>query len=113
VELLSTSEAADRLGVHERTLRRYIARSQIDCRRLPGGHYRIALDAIEEFWAACDRPRRSRPLKGPPRAGEHPSPQRRPDSVPAPERSYDLSREHLAKLRAALAHGPGGGPRNG
>jgi excisionase family DNA binding protein len=48
--VLSTSEAAAELGVSERTLRRYITSGLIVYRQLPGGHYRIPREAIDEFW---------------------------------------------------------------
>lgn len=51
---LSTREAAAVLGVHERTLRRYMSSGLLGCRRLPGGHYRIAEEAIHDFWDAGD-----------------------------------------------------------
>ena len=54
VRLLTTREAAAALGVHERTLRRYIASGFLACRRLPGGHYRIPEDAIIDFWDEGD-----------------------------------------------------------
>ena len=38
---LSTREAAALLGVHQRTVRRYIAAGLLGNRKLPGGHYRI------------------------------------------------------------------------
>src|ERR1700689_4197732 len=37
---LSTSEAAARIGVHERTLRRYLSRGLLAHHRLPGSPYR-------------------------------------------------------------------------
>jgi excisionase family DNA binding protein len=49
--VLSTSQAASELGVSERTLRRYIQAGVIGFRRLPGGHYRIPREAIEDFWS--------------------------------------------------------------
>ena len=55
---LSTREAAAVLGVHERTLRRYISSGLLGCRQLPGGHYRIPEEAIHEFWGAGDAPDR-------------------------------------------------------
>jgi len=48
--VLSTSEAASEIGISERTLRRYISDGLIGYRRLPGGHYRIPAEAIDEFW---------------------------------------------------------------
>lgn len=44
-EMLSTGEAAARLGVHPKTLRRYEAEGKIKARRLPGGNRR---------WKAAD-----------------------------------------------------------
>jgi excisionase family DNA binding protein len=51
---LSTREAAAALGVHERTLRRYVSSGLLGCRRLPGGRYRIPEEAIHEFCVAGD-----------------------------------------------------------
>jgi len=53
---LSTREAAAVLGVHERTLRRYISSGLLGCCRLPGGHYRIPEEAIHKFWGAGGAP---------------------------------------------------------
>ena len=47
---LSTSEAAARIGVHERTLRRYLSRGLLAHHRLPGSHYRIPEESILNFW---------------------------------------------------------------
>jgi excisionase family DNA binding protein len=52
--LLTTREAAAALGVHERTLRRYVSSGLLGCRRLPGGHYRIPEEAIRDLWSAGD-----------------------------------------------------------
>jgi excisionase family DNA binding protein len=51
---LSTSEAAARIGVHERTLRRYLSRGLL-AHRLPGGHYRISEESILSFWLENER----------------------------------------------------------
>jgi excisionase family DNA binding protein len=40
--MLNTHEAAMVLGVHQRTVRRYISMGLLAHQRLPGGHYRIA-----------------------------------------------------------------------
>lgn len=53
-EPLTTSQAAAVLGVHERTVRRYLSSGLLACRRLPGGHYRIPAEALAEFWEAND-----------------------------------------------------------
>ncbi len=42
------------MGVHERTLRRYIALGLLGYRRLPGGHYRIPEEAIVALWGESD-----------------------------------------------------------
>lgn len=109
--LLSTREAAAALGVHERTLRRYIASGRLAHRRLPGGHYRIPAEAILDFWAKTD----DADLRGPrcapmsePASAEAPhttrkararSPQLRRPNDAGP---YDLSPETLAALRAEV-----------
>jgi excisionase family DNA binding protein len=103
--LLSTGQAAVELGVHERTLRRYITLGQIGYHRLPGGHYRVPREAIEQFWrehegadaSAAARPRRSRRQSSRP-AGKA-ARARRPllERQPA---SYELTPERLSALRA-------------
>lgn len=116
---LSTREAAAALGVHERTLRRYMSSGLLGCRRLPGGHYRIPEEAIHEFWGTGDVPVRGGRRRQP--EAERPSVNasgwasktrtrraRRPrlgdeDSVAF----YDLSPEALAALRARVAVGDG------
>lgn len=111
--VLSAREAALELGVCERTLRRYIAAGRIRHHRLPGGHIRIPVDAIDEFWAQHERPR-SRALQS--RSGGSrdrfgtgaavgsengsASSRRRPRLDVPVEREYDLSVEHLAEIRA-------------
>jgi excisionase family DNA binding protein len=102
---LSSSEAAAVLGVCERTLRRYIAGGRIRYHRLPGGHYRIPVEAIDEFWAQNTRAKEQR--RG---ARAHAT---RPDPITTARRrialgsgrggDYDLSPEHLAELRARFA----------
>ncbi len=102
------------LGVHERTLRRYMSSGLLGCRRLPGGHYRIPEEAIHDFWGAGDAPdrgaRRRRPgaewpsVNASGRASKMRSRRaRRPrlgdeDSVAF----YDLSPQALAALRARV-----------
>lgn len=56
-ELLTTRQAAVALGVHERTLRRYLSAGLLDYRRLPGGHYRVPAGALAAFWQANDQTR--------------------------------------------------------
>jgi excisionase family DNA binding protein len=110
--LLTTAQAAAALGVHERTLRRYLSMGLLAHRRLPGGHYRIPEEALTEFWQANEtsvRPARAERARdalardsqrqGPPRSsrrraalGEEHSPA-----------SYDLSTEALAALRSRLS----------
>jgi excisionase family DNA binding protein len=103
---LKCSEAAARLGICERTLRRYMQADRIRYHRLPGGHYRIPEDAIDEFWSAHDLPSTARARRtvttGEPARRRHP---KRPSSRRArlgqesPE-DYDLSPAALAELRA-------------
>lgn len=104
-ELLSSTEAAARLGVCERTLRRYIASGRLASRRLPGGHYRIAPEAIVEFWAAHEqriaarhRQRTGQPEQPAPAA--QPRRRRRAARLGAGStREFDLSDANLAALR--------------
>lgn len=53
-DLLTTRQAAAALGVHERTLRRYLSSGLLEYRRLPGGHYRVPASALTDFWQAND-----------------------------------------------------------
>lgn len=53
-DLLTTRQAAAALGVHERTLRRYLSSGLLEHRRLPGGHYRVPASALTDFWQAND-----------------------------------------------------------
>jgi excisionase family DNA binding protein len=107
-ELLSSTEAAAKLGVCERTLRRYIKSGRIQYHRLPGGHYRIAEDAIRDFWAEHDRLRATRHLARASAQPSHPLAARPSTRRPALGREadredYDLSDEHLAELRVRFA----------
>jgi excisionase family DNA binding protein len=109
---LSSSEAADELGVCERTLRRYIASDRIRHHRLPGGQYRIPAEAIDEFWAAHQQARApAKPVQRNSRdaaqpATRRPAARRRPPLGTEQPQSYDLSPEHLAELRARVASNP-------
>jgi len=85
-------------------------------RRLPGGHYRIPVEALAAFWEAneklpavgTDRPAGSERTRG---AGRDPQrqhrsrPARRPVAVGEDRStmSYDLSMEELAALRAQFS----------
>jgi excisionase family DNA binding protein len=64
--MLTTAQAASELGVHERTVRRYMSLGLLAYRRLPGGHYRISQKAVEDLWRANDGSGRSasRPSRG-------------------------------------------------
>jgi len=103
---LKCSEAAARLGICERTLRRYMQADRIRYHRLPGGHYRIPEDAIEEFWSAHDLPSPARSRRtvtaGEParRRPKRPSSRRRPRLGQESPEDYDLSPAALAELRA-------------
>ncbi len=99
---LSTGEAAAELGVHERTLRRYISLGRLRCHRLPGGHYRIPRQAIDEFWhendAECS-PRRSAPPE-PSAAPTQRTQRARRQPLSREPVVYDLSAKRLEALRA-------------
>jgi len=105
---LSSSEAAAALGVSLRTLRRYIASGRIRCNRLPGGHYRIPAEAIDEFWAAQEIVVKNR-RRVPERARSRRPPEQRTASTRRPPlgreqpEEYDLSPSHLAEIRARFA----------
>lgn len=109
---LTSSEAAIELGVCERTLRRYIATDRIRHHRLPGGHYRIPAEAIDEFWAANTKARPPAPAPAPNsgegvvRVARRPAARRRPPLGREQSHSYDLSPEHLAELRARVTGNP-------
>jgi len=114
VRLLTTREAAAALGVHERTLRRYIASGILACRRLPGGHYRIPEDAIIDFWDEGDDAgrrgcRRAPAVQGPSPGGSSADSRasaRRPCLQRLADEGatvvYDLSLEALAALRSRI-----------
>ena len=115
---LTTREAAAWLGVHERTVRRYISAGLLDYRKLPGGHYRIPQEAIDGFWGMVDgaQQRRCRvPAAERLRAGSaSPMPAERDRrsrlELAVGERSavaYDLSLEVLAALRREVVAGDG------
>jgi hypothetical protein len=95
------------MGVCERSIRRYIAAGRLSSRRLPGGHYRIAPEAIAEFWraheqrvAAGHRARTGAPARTPPaRAPLGAGRSRAPRLGASTRREFDLSDEHLARLR--------------
>ena len=113
--VLTTSEAALVLGVHERTLRRYLAMGLLAHRRLPGGHYRIPVEALSAFWEANEKPsvvtpgratspaRTVAPARGSRRRqGSRPG-RRAPIGENRSGASYDLSTEALAALRARIS----------
>jgi excisionase family DNA binding protein len=110
---LTTAEAARVLGVHVRTVRRYMSLGLLAYRRLPGGRYRIPENAIREFWRANEgapRPARRRAATSPlsydtarsERQARSRSPRRRPlgrDTA----RPYDLSTAALSELRSRFS----------
>jgi excisionase family DNA binding protein len=112
-ELLTTAQAAAALEVHERTVRRYMASGLLGFRRLPGGHYRIPVEALDELWQANEpHDERRRPSPSPDRTHNPRRPTRRLHRSPrSPRRevrlgeltpgNYDLS---TATLRAVRAH---------
>jgi len=105
---LKCSEAAAKLGICERTLRRYMKAGRIRFHRLPGGHFRIPESAIEEFWSehdrrhtrAADRAAETRPAGKARRPSPSPSAGRRPALGCEPPDEYDLSPAALERLRA-------------
>jgi excisionase family DNA binding protein len=107
--LLTTREAAAELGVHERTLRRYMSSGLLAYQRLPGGHYRIPEESIRNLWAGEDSPnldrrrrpqRTDRPSAGVSSSGETSVRRSRRHLDDERADSYDLSPETLAALRA-------------
>jgi excisionase family DNA binding protein len=94
--MLNTRQAAAVLGVHERTVRRYLAAGLLAHRRLPGGHYRIPARAIEQLWSVG-------PAQAEPAARDR-SAARRPQSTDrAVPVVYDLSPAALSALRSSVA----------
>ena len=112
--LLTTVDAAAALGVHERTVRRYLAMGLLAHRRLPGGHYRIPEQSIWDFWRAWETvpPRTSQrvgvsdqmpggaPSKHRRPARPRPTTRRRRSAGDSPFTPYDLSTAALAALRS-------------
>jgi excisionase family DNA binding protein len=117
-----TAWAAAQLGVHERTVRRYVRAGQLECLVLPGGRYRFSEDHIRQcseralaekrhpHWREAKPPkqRKSRhhrpPLGLPPPPKQRKSRPRRPPlgSEPAPS-PFDLSDDALDDIRARNA----------
>ncbi len=112
--VLTTAQAAALLGVHQRTLRRYLSWGLLTYHRLPGGHYRIPEESVADFlheaevgvrraWrqaVSADAPRKVRQSNR--QRGARVSPSRRrfrlgEDSSTA---TYDLSRAALSALRS-------------
>jgi excisionase family DNA binding protein len=94
---LTTTQAAAFLGVSERTLRRYLALGLLSYGRLPGGHYRLREETLEEFLA-----RRGSNDPSPPQRARVST--QRPGASPHARRGivvaeYDLSSASLAALR--------------
>jgi excisionase family DNA binding protein len=114
--VLTTTEAAALIGVHQRTLRRYLALGLLAHHRLPGGHYRIPEESILQFWRENERAAPhtgqghmgTERMPGAPRSDRQthtrsmPS-RRRPLGKESPMPSYDLSSATLAALRARLS----------
>lgn len=50
-ELLSPTEAAQRIGVNARTLKRWAADGKVRHIRLPSGHFRFPVDVVDEVLA--------------------------------------------------------------
>ncbi|MBN1262450.1 MAG: helix-turn-helix domain-containing protein [Anaerolineae bacterium] len=53
---MSLTEAADRLGVHPGTLRRWSDDGEIRCTRTPGGHRRFREEDVQTFLNAREQP---------------------------------------------------------
>lgn len=47
---MSVGKAAERLGVHEDTVRRYADDGRLESRRLPGRHRRITVESVERMY---------------------------------------------------------------
>ena len=91
--VVTTREAAEYLGVSERTVRRYLSMGLLAYGRLPGGHYRVSEESLLKVLGGTRRDAGS-PTKA---AGtrRHPRLNGR-----GREMDYDLSPDALAALRA-------------
>jgi excisionase family DNA binding protein len=100
---LTTAQAAAFLGVSERTLRRYLALGLLSYGRLPGGHYRLREETLEDFLARRGSNQQSYPRQRGRESTQHPgaSPHARriPPSRGTVATEYDLSPASLAALR--------------
>lgn len=47
--MISTGEAAERLGVSDNTIREYIRKGFITAKKLPSGHYRVDETSVRRF----------------------------------------------------------------
>ena len=47
--MISTGEAAERLGVSDNTIREYIRKGFITAKKLPSGHYRVDEGSVRKF----------------------------------------------------------------
>jgi excisionase family DNA binding protein len=109
-ELLKTSQAAAFLAVNERTLRDYLRSGLLASQRLPGGHYRIPIEALEQFLRANEP--RARPQTAPVPEQHQPSADSEGTASPPLARrtrlghelprDYDVSIETLRAIRARL-----------
>jgi excisionase family DNA binding protein len=112
-QALKISDIAQLLNIHERTVRRYIAQGLLDAEVLPGGHYRVSPNAIQECLQAGKtakartRPRPKvgveQPQETTPRRRRPRSPRRPRLSVPAVGVAIDLSDDTLRALAANRA----------
>jgi excisionase family DNA binding protein len=103
--MLSTSEAAAALGVHARTVRRYVAAGLLVAQRLPGGHLRIPQAAIGGFWDRHSAHKLPLSTRSQDASEQHArrrrsSPHRHTDTDRA---RYDLSNAALRELRERLS----------
>jgi excisionase family DNA binding protein len=108
--MMTTAEAASELGVHERTVRRYLEVGLLASQRLPGGHHRIPESAILNLWSSST-PRRSavqakRGDAGTSRttAKNRPQPVDRRSELRSDQAApYDLSAASLAAIRSRFS----------
>lgn len=100
---LTTGEVAERLGVHERTVRRYISLGLLRHMRLPGGHYRVPEEALADFMGGSSLRQHRGGLSGMRLATPSGTARPRARSSLGAEPGYDLSPSALAALRAQMS----------
>jgi hypothetical protein len=84
-------------------MRRYIAAGQIECYRLPGGHYRVPQRAIAAVLRTAERGRLQTAGRRDQDTSAMPQRASRRERLGASSHIYDLSAAHLAQLRSRFS----------